>query len=179
MQRICGWCGKDLGELKAEPDIEYLISHGICDDCAFHLLAEVGMPLREYLDHLAAPVLIVDGNGAIKTANKMAQALLQKDLPELEGYLGGVVFECVHSTEPEGCGQTIHCSGCTVRRTVMETLHTGKNYFHVPAYLDCNIDGCIRRIHYLISTEKLGEIVLLRVDEVNTEKNGGAADKLE
>jgi hypothetical protein len=177
VQRICGWCGKDLGELKTEPDIEYLISHGICDDCAFHLLAEMGMPLREYLDHLEGPVLVVDGNGAIKTANKVAQDLLQKDLRGIEGYLGGLVFECVHATEPEGCGQTIHCSGCTIRRTVMETLRTGRNYFRVPAYADCNIKGDVSRIHYLISTEKLGDVVLLRVDEVNAEETGGS-DKL-
>lgn len=167
MQRICGWCGKDLGEIKTGPDSEYLISHGICDECAFHLVAEVGMPLREYLDHLDAPVLVVDGDAVVKTANKAAQDLLQKDLFQIEGYLGGKVFECVHSAEPEGCGQTIHCSGCTIRITVMETLNTGKNHLRVPASLDCKTKVGVCGIHYLISTEKLGNVVLLRVDEVN------------
>lgn len=170
MQRICGWCGKDLGEIKTGPDSEYLISHGICDECAFHLVAEVGMPLREYLDHLEAPVMVVDGDGVVKTANKPAQTLLQKELPDIEGYQGGVVFECVHSTEPGGCGETIHCSGCTIRRTVMETLNTGNNHLRVPAYLDCKTKVGVCGIHYLISTEKFGAVVLLRVDEVNPEE---------
>ena len=125
------------------------------------------MPLREYLDHLEAPVLVVNGDGVVKTANKVAQDLLQKDLSEIEGYLGGKVFECVHSTEPGGCGETIHCSGCAIRRTVMETLNTGNNQLRVPASLDCKTHTGVCGIHYLISTEKLGEVVLLRVDEVN------------
>jgi PAS domain-containing protein len=166
MERICAWCGKDLGKIKTEPDIEYLISHGICDECAFHLLSEVGLPLREYLDHLDAPVLVVDEDGNVKTANQQAQALLKKDLPAIEDYPGGQVFECSHAQLPEGCGRTIHCSGCTIRRTVLDTLNTGNPAHQVPATVACRGTGGLDRAHYLISTEKFGDVVLLRIDRV-------------
>ena len=49
---------------------------------------------------------------------------------------GGEALACVHSRLPEGCGKTVHCRECAVRRTVGEVARTGRPKERVPAYLD-------------------------------------------
>jgi hypothetical protein len=126
----------------------------------------MGMPLHEYLDGLDAPVLVVSAEGVVETANAQARALLRKELPEIEGYRGGDVFECTHAKLPGGCGQTIHCTGCTIRRTVTHTYNTAQSHLRVLATLNREHGREARRIPFLISTEKVQGVVLLRIDEV-------------
>lgn len=117
-------------------DSQHDVSHGICEQCAFHLVAQMGMlPLQEYLDGLRDPILVVNGDVDVKTANGRARELLQKELPAIEGYQGGDMFECEYSKLPEGCGKTYHCSACAIRRTVTDTFKTGINHVTVPACL--------------------------------------------
>jgi PAS domain-containing protein len=166
MKRVCAWCRKNLGTVPSDVHSDAVITHGICHECAFHLRAQVGMPLRDFLDGLGAPVLLVDSNGNIKTANKAVRRFLNKDLPRIEGYKGGNVFECAHATLPEGCGKTVHCSGCTIRRTVMDTLNSGKGHEKVPASLKRETRHGSQYLRLLISTEKVQDVVLLRIDEI-------------
>ena len=164
MRQICAWCGKDLGEPERGQGEQEVITHGICKDCAYHLFAQTGMPLLEYLDGLGVPVVVVDAEGTVKTANEQARTLLQKDLSKIEGYKGGDVFECPYAKLPEGCGDTIHCSGCTIRRTVMNTFQTGQSCQRVPADLNHETPDGVEEVPLLISTEKVRDVVLLRID---------------
>jgi PAS domain-containing protein len=129
------------------------------------------MPLRAFLDGLGVPVLLVDPEGNIKTASRDARKILSKDLPEIEGYRPGEVFECANAMLPGGCGKTSHCSGCAIRRTVTDTFETGKSHEKVKAYLKQETGGARQRLSLLISTEKVGEVVLLRIDEMRVEDN--------
>ena len=166
MRRVCAWCRKDMGQTRSEMHSEEVITHGICEACADRLFANLGKELVSFLDRLAAPVVVVDEKGSIRTANREALRLLQKERSDIEGYKGGDVFECIYAKLPEGCGQTVHCSGCTIRRTVMETWESGKSHLKRPAYLNRGTPEAYRKIHFLISTEKVGGVVLLRIDEV-------------
>jgi len=170
MKRVCSWCGRDLGETPSDRHHEELVTHTICDDCAYHVLARIGMPLEKFLEGLKAPVLVVDAAGIVKTANSRARALTGKDLREIQGKPGGDVFECEYAALPEGCGNTIHCSGCAIRRSVEETHATGRSLDRVPATLHQRTSGKRQKIRFLISTEKVGELVLLRIDQIKPEK---------
>lgn len=129
------------------------------------------MPLQKFLDGLDAPVLVVESSGSIKTCNHKARKLVQKDLSEIEGYKGGEVFSCRYARLPEGCGNTVHCSGCTIRRTVMETFQTGKIILRMPATLKPQEYEESQEICFYISTEKVLDVVLLRVDNVLQENS--------
>jgi len=166
MKKICAWCKKDLGEIPVDSIPEDSITHGICYDCSHHLFAEIGMPLRSFLDGLDAPVLVVDSNCTVTTANDIALKLVNKDLTNIEGFRGGEVFGCAYARLPGGCGNTVHCSGCTIRRTVMDTFRTGKSHSKVPAILKQQKTTEPQEIHLHISTEKVADVVLLRVDKV-------------
>lgn len=166
MKRQCGWCKKNMGEIQSVCHSENAITHGICHDCASIFFNELGYDLKIFLDTISAPIILVRETGALATANKQASNLLSKDLSEIEISRPGDVFECAYSKLPEGCGHTTHCSGCTIRRTVMDTFITGHSNLKVPAQLKKGTVDQNKNADYLISTEKVGKFVLLRIDDV-------------
>jgi hypothetical protein len=94
------------------------------------------MPLGEYLDELGSPILLVDGEGHVLAMNQKLADLLGIDRAGAVGLRGGEAFACVRSRLPEGCGRTVHCRDCGVRRAVEEVARTGKPQERVAAYLD-------------------------------------------
>ncbi len=165
MNSICAWCGRTLADAPDPGSDGRWITHGICDECRDTLLGTMGIPLGEYLDSLPEPILLVDGKARVLDANAALRSSTREPGALPPGRLLGEVFECVHSAEPGGCGRTIHCSGCTIRRTVTDTFETGEGHLRVPATLTLSATGEPAPVQLLITTEKAGDHVLLRVDE--------------
>lgn len=164
MKIVCAWCNKELSN-KVTAAADEQISHGICDACAARVLANPGETMLDFLDRLEAPVLAVLPDVKVFTANKRAQKFLGKGLGDLRTYRGGEVIECHHAHLGEGCGKTVHCQSCTIRRTVTETFATGKSRTNVPAYPDIQVGAEVKTVSLLISTRKFGNFVLLQIDE--------------
>lgn len=170
MMRICAWCRKTMeGDPDRQLDTKHPVTHGICDSCRLNVKFQTGVPLSEYLDSLDAPVAVLDGNGTVVTANKTVRVVLRKTLPEIAGRPGGEVFECPYSRLPEGCGRTVHCSGCTIRRAVMATHADGQPRAMVPATLMTGEADDPQGVAMVISTERVRDMVLLRIDQVEGE----------
>lgn len=165
MQSMCAWCGRSMGTVLSGIGSETVITHGICEGCAAKFLGEAGEDLMTFLDRLDEPVVMIGSAGSVKTANRHARTLLQKDLPQIEGYKSGDVFECAYAKLPEGCGRTIHCHECAIRNAVADTFQSGRSHLKVLAHLHSGAVGDGRKIDLLISTEKVGAVVLLRVDK--------------
>jgi hypothetical protein len=68
----------------------------------------------------------------------------------------------VRSRLPEGCGKTVHCRECTVRRAVDSVARTGKALQKIPAYLDTK-DG---RVNLRISVKAKDGLVRVVVEEM-------------
>ena len=165
MKRICSWCKKSLGDVPGTDD-EGLVTHGICPDCAAKLFSQMGEDLQKFLDRFGVPIVVVDAEGRVTSSNRSAREALGKDVDAVHGKPGGDVFECVYAHLPEGCGHTMHCSGCAIRRAVMETHETGVPIRNRPAYLNQATPDGPHRVDLLISTERVGETVVLRIDEM-------------
>ena len=166
MKVICASCGKYLGDKPSNNFGANAVSHGLCKPCAHHFIAQVGMTLTEYMEGIPAPVVTVTPDGSIGTTNQEACELLGKSLDQIHGFKGGDVFECEYAQLPGGCGKTIHCSGCTIRNTVMDTMETGKSHIRAPAYLNPESDIEEHRMDLLISTKKEGGVVFLTIEEM-------------
>lgn len=170
MRRVCAWCRRELGfvENTKHPDSE--VSHGICAECVQNFSFQTGVPYQQYMDSIPMPVLMLvvhaDTYLITKHVNRKACEVLRKDPEEMVQHLAGNVFECAHARLPEGCGRTMHCSGCTIRRAVMETYRTGKPQSMVPATLKRTFSGKNDRLDLLITTIRIGEVVLLRIEEI-------------
>jgi len=144
-----------------------LVSHGICESCRDNIFFQGGARMQEYIDSLKLPVAVINEQGFVQTINTAARRFLQKETVPVEGLPGGVVFECEYARHPEGCGNTLHCSACAIRRCVIYTFDTGEPQHQVPATLRyCGKPGVPEEIIMYISTEKVGEVVLLRIDWV-------------
>jgi len=161
VKRMCAWCGREMPPKFGE---ESRISHGICELCADDIFSNTAIPLQRYLDKLPEPVLVVDGDVSVSFMNQSAERLTGKTTDAAPRRKGGEVFDCAHSHLPEGCGRTIHCSGCVIRRSVTATYTTGEPRVQVPASLRrLDADG---EVALTITTVKAGDTVLLRVDKV-------------
>lgn len=164
MNRVCSRCGGELESGVTEIHPGSVVSRGLCQECSHHLLAQRGMPLMQYLNGLMAPVAVVDPEGVLQAANTQLCELVSQDLSAVRGKRGGDVFECEYAGLPGGCGHTDHCSACTIRREVTETMRTGRSRERVPASLQQGSPGRARPVELLISTERVGSHVLLRID---------------
>lgn len=164
MQTVCAWCGKPLGQ-KSGSDAG--VSHGICAECTALFLNEQPGGLRNLLNHLDAPVMAIDGEGRLRTANHKVEELLQKKLPEMQDRLGGDFMECAYARLPGGCGNTTHCPACTIRNTVMHTYNTGLPRSGVQATLNRRTDRGAVPVQLRITTVKSRDIVILRIEEMS------------
>jgi PAS domain-containing protein len=135
MRVICSYC---RAVIRADPQARITdVSHGMCEPCARHFeRLWAGLRFDEYLDDLPSPVFVADGEGRIVAMNQKLADMIGADRAAIGGLRGGEAFACVRSRLPEGCGRTVHCRECAIRRTVEEVARTGRPKERVPAYLD-------------------------------------------
>ncbi len=164
MKKQCAWCSKAMGSIKIKKNNIRTVTHGICEECATKLFAELDLSIYDFLDTLKSPVVILEDNATVWGANKAARALLGKEHGQVHGKLGGVVFECAYSYLPGGCGKTEHCAGCTIRNTVTHTLKTGESTRLLPVILKQKSKDGAQDIQLYISTEKADNVVVLKID---------------
>jgi hypothetical protein len=163
--------------LDDKPDDGSPISHGICGGCAEQALTS-RTSINAFLNRLEFPVLAVDGNVRVISANTPALLALKKERTEIEHRLGGEVIECIYSAQSGGCGKTLHCTGCQIRMSVNRTNTTGEPLTQVKAYQHIMTPLGAKQIDYYISTEKLGDgTVLLRIDDVRARESTADEDR--
>lgn len=177
VRRICAWCKKDLGEdleSSAVSDGGEYLTHGICDQCVFHVSASSGINISKYLERHYIPIILVDPEGKIKTGNAKARELLNKDFDQISGLPGGNVFECEYAYLPGGCGKTEHCSACSIRNVVMKSFETGLPLKHQEVYLSQKLsDDSTQELKFIVSTEKVSDTVLLIIESVGPSETNG------
>jgi len=162
MRVICCYCRKEIRTKPSELDG---VSHGVCDACLPLMVRELGQPMQEYLDELQAPVLVVQDNARVISANAAARKLMSKEEIEICGELAGDVIGCRHAREPGGCGRTRRCRSCAIRQCVTHTLDTGEAC-RKTAYADIGLFNGDRRVRFLIETEKVNSFVRLTMYDV-------------
>jgi len=169
MAYLCTWCNNEMDPEQGRGHGSRTMVRSICTTCLEHFVFQMGVPLQTFLDSLPAPVFVVNDDVVVRAANKKGFALLKKESRMVLNKLGGIVFDCAYAQLPEGCGRTVHCSGCAIRRSVYHTYTTGKSLSEVPATLRCD-DSASPLIDMKISTEKMGDVVLLRIDQFGPAK---------
>jgi hypothetical protein len=163
MPSVCAWCKCLLSD--AEVDLG-LVSHGICQSCRLDVEYR-RQPLNSFLNALPAAVMAVDGDGAVVDGNHKLLEMVGRAGCDVLNRLGGEVISCVYADLPGGCGRTVHCIGCTIRGAVNETRASGEARSGVPAFAYTRMpDGQVVKLQMEISTEPVGDLVLLRVDQV-------------
>lgn len=162
MRRQCAWCKKIMDDAAADAMESREITHGICDECLTNWDFQQGVNVYRFLDSLNTPLFVRGEDDNVQFVNRAAATLLGLDRSELTPKKPGLVFECQYARLPEGCGNTIHCSGCAMRLAIKQTATTGQGVVRQPAKLKLED----REAGLLITTEKVGDLILMRIDEM-------------
>ena len=163
MIRICAWCKQELPHGRADGVRDGTITHGICDSCAQNLASPHPAGVQEFLEDLDAPVFLAGSDSRTLPANGCARKLAGGNPEEAANTLLGDIYECENAVKPGGCGRTVCCRACTIQLAVSETLDSGNAVLRRPAYLTAsNGNG---KKHFLISTFKAGDAVMVKIDE--------------
>ena len=120
--------------------------------------------LLDFLDGFDAPIFIANGDARFIAANRLARSVAGGDPAELKGWLIADVFDCVWADLYGGCGKAECCRACLIKDALTETMTSGRAVMRKPAYLDVKTAEGVQRQHYVISTLKAGDAVLLRMD---------------
>ena len=108
----------------------------LCPDCdAYARRLRARIPGRDRLEASARPLLVTTSDGRVVAANSAFAALTGRTPTELEGRLTGDATGCARACLPGGCGRTMHCRDCTIRRMVAEVGRTRLARWRVPAYV--------------------------------------------
>ena len=166
---LCADCQAELRPPEPSHDSQEHVSHGLCRGCMAKAMTRLGQSLNDYLNELQEPVLVMDKYARVITVNQPGEQVLGKPLPGISGYLGGEVFGCLHAKEPGGCGATLHCLSCVIRDTIEDTHRTGQAHHHIPACQDLDTVDGPRKTRFIISTEKVEELVLLTLEDISPE----------
>jgi hypothetical protein len=156
MKTVCAWCDAIIR------DGSLPVSHGICVSCRDHFFRDAGVPLQKFIDGFPFPVLVLGSSlqpVAVNRSGAQESPYAAQLTPAIT--LGNVV-ECEHSHQQEGCGKTVHCSGCVLRKTVEQTNQSGDSAFLVPATISTENED----IRFYVSTLKVDGRVFVKLDKV-------------
>ena len=132
----------------------------MCPRCLEKLSSQwPGQSLNLYLERFDCPVVVLDESRRVLRANPAVQRHSGRSEKDLQGLLGGDAMLCRWADLPDGCGGTVHCKGCTIRRLVESCRDTGELHEDVPASI-MHPDG---EVAYQVTTRRLGRAVLVIV----------------
>ena len=163
--RECDLCGAGLDGDTARASRGTIVGL-VCKACTGHFqTTSAAGELKDILDAIDEPVLLMQADPRqVFTANKQALELFNKGLVRIEKHRGGQVFDCIHAFSAAGCGRDENCLPCKIKNAIVETLTTGRPCTGISAVLDIKASVGTQAHALQISTERIGEMVLVRID---------------
>lgn len=171
INKRCNWCQQELN-VTHEKSADFIITGGVCTDCAEKVFKSNNINIiREYIQTIDAPVLLLQPEPRqVYSANNMACELFDKELFQMEGHRGGQVFNCIHAYTEAGCGKDTNCENCEIKGAIIETFTSGNSYAGIKKRLDVHKDNKTIPYTLQISTEKIGDFALVRIDKYTSLK---------
>lgn len=161
----CTVCGKPIA---LSPKAARSISFDVCDICVSELSG--ASDYATLLEAIDAPVLLMQGNPRqVVTANRMALELFGKKPEQVEFHRGGQIFDCVHSFTEAGCGKDANCEHCKIKNAIVDTFTSASSHKGISTELLIKKAAGIRPRIVQVSTEKLGDLALVRVERYDAD----------
>ena len=164
MNCICAWCSKTLRAAASEELSEGGTSHGICDECALTFVGIRRLQISELLKHVSVPVLVLSADCRVAGANPEAGELFEQKPETLVGRLPGEVIDCIGASTPGGCGHSVICPACELRRTVEATARDGISRRGLLSRHRVRRGNVESRLQFCFSTARVGEKVVVNLD---------------
>ncbi len=125
-------------------------------------------------------LMLLDSDGLVRKANKLAAKYAGVDAADLVGRRAGEALRCLHALDnPHGCGFGPHCQDCQVRLTINDTLATGLSHYQVEASKTLVIAGQPHDATFLLCTARLSVLgqpkVLVTIQDISLRKQAEGA----
>ncbi len=176
---------REKAELEVDRDGVLQGGFGTTEDITDRKHAEQAITDRE--EELAAIyenapliMMLVDAERRVRKTNRLAEQFAGDGSLDLLGQRGGEALHCVNALDaPNGCGSGPHCNDCTVRRSIQETLETGRSHTQVEASLPLVIAGKTQTVTFLLSTTRVSvrnePLVLVTIQDITERKQAEEA----
>lgn len=165
MKTTCLLCGRVLKVFDSKIHGDQVVSHGLCDACLHHSIAQMGASIQEFIEGFTTPVAVLSREGRVLAVNQRAEDMIGKPPNQIKGFLGGEVFECENSHLPQGCGKTKHCNGCDIRNSILKTYKENEGQARVTSFLRRVLkDGSIKDVVWTFSTSIHKGVVFLSIE---------------
>ncbi|MEQ8175256.1 MAG: hypothetical protein ABRQ26_09330 [Syntrophomonadaceae bacterium] len=165
-QLFCRWCQVEF-TVPYEQSANFIVTGGSCTSCSNQFsMSNSTTTIRALVEAIDAPILVLQSDPRqVYTANQRACELFDKDISQIEGFRGGQVFNCIHSFTELGCGKDVNCEDCKIKGAIVDTFNTGNSFTNVKRTLD--VKKAEKTAPYLleISTEKIGNLALVRINK--------------
>lgn len=120
-------------------------------------------------------LLLLDEDTNVLNINDTALKLVEQSKSDAIGLQPGNVLKCIRSYDsPGGCGMGPHCKKCLIRKTVLETILTGKNNYRVESPFSIKQGNSVRELTVLVSSividREEGRAVLVSIDDITERK---------
>jgi len=132
-----------------------------CEPCFNILVSSRNESLDAYLESLLVPAALLAEDHSVLAANRLFRRL-QTD-GAVVGKTVGQILGCMYSPLLGACGQTVACILCSLRRSVEETMTTGRGFRAVPVSYPHQTD---MRRRLSLTTERTGDAVLVMLEPV-------------
>jgi ribosomal protein L40E len=164
---ICSKCGAVLPPFATTENPKRI--YKICAECEADLTRQIkGPAVEKYLETLGAPALVVNRDLRVIAYNQNCLRNLCGNESKPTGLLAGEFLECHNASLPERCGATPACLDCAIRRTAIDTLRTKESQKYVPALIPGKDGNRMVQREFLISTDKLGDMVQITIEKLVT-----------
>jgi len=160
---ICSICRGDAENLGA--DGREAGGFNLCDKCRKDFELKNAASLVPLLDRYSEPVMVVDSAGRLLSCNRLAEGVLGRRLIGIRGLLPGEFMKCGVATKHTGCGRGVKCGDCNLRQAIRTTFNEGRPIQKLPVALDAIHNGKVSIRRFTLSTQKVGEVVQLRIED--------------
>lgn len=160
---LCSNCGKELApeQTGKHPHRAY----DVCPECQEAFQRQLtGRELDKFKKAVEFPVILVNKDLRVLAANESCMRGLCAGAPQPPGLLWGEFMRCQNAQAPERCGGSPSCLQCVIRRAAQAAFKTGKDQKNTMASLTRNEGGQKVRLELTLSTENLGDMVQVTVE---------------
>jgi PAS domain S-box-containing protein len=112
--------------------------------------------LQSIFDAANVGMILIDETGAVQRTNRVIQQWIGKETASACGDQPGNILGCIHAlNDPAGCGHTLRCQACPMRKAFEGVLNSGQPRHDIEMEMTIMIDRDQAHLHLAVSADPL------------------------
>ena len=112
--------------------------------------------LQAIFDAANVGMILIDETSAVQRINRVIQQWTGKGAPTAYGVQPGNILGCIHAlSDSAGCGHTLRCQACPMRKIFESVLHAGQPLHDIEMEMTLMIGSDQAHLHLAVSADPL------------------------